>query len=183
MASQTAILAQLGPGWRYDRKTRGYLSDTGERLSRRQADKRYGLLKQQGYGSYEEKAAARQAKGIAPGPGRGHKGQLLHREFSAPVYDTSAPDGWRMARLDLNKRDASLVGTLWAEYDGGSMLHSSNEFKRKYDHRVVHDKVTHARYELVGDMDLLNRWYDALTDEERDELWEMLYERRWSHAA
>ena len=34
------------------------------------------------------------------------------------------------------------------------MLHGPDEFKRKYDHRVVHDKVTHARYELVGDMDL-----------------------------
>jgi hypothetical protein len=165
-----------GVGWEYQPRTRGWLNTaTGERLSRRQYDVRYGRLAAQGYRSYEAKARVRRETGVEPGPARGRR---IDRLFRTPVYDATAPDGWRIVELNLNKRDASLVGSLWANYDGGSILHPPAEFKRRFDHRVVHDRITGARYELVGDMDILNRWLDSLDDQEQSEFWELLYRRQ-----
>ncbi len=164
-----------GAGWVYQPRTRGWLNtDTGERLSRRQFDIRYGRLAAQGYRTPEEQARIRRETGVEVGPARGRR---IDRVFRTPVYDGAAPDGWRIVELHLNKRDASKVGSLWAQYDGGSLLHPAAEFKRRFDHRVVHDRFTGERYELVGDVDILTPWLDRLDDEEREELWELLYRK------
>jgi hypothetical protein len=177
---QSAILAQLGPGWQYDSKTRGfYHPQTGERLSRRQADVRYGRLAEEGYRSYEGKAFVRREIGEEKRPARG---RVLHRYFRVPVYAVSGT-GMVIALLDLGKKDAALVGAFWDAFNGGSLVHSAAEFKKRFDRRVIHDKGTRARYHLVGDLDLLSRWLDSLTDEDRDELWETLYLRHWGEAA
>jgi hypothetical protein len=58
-------LANLGLDWQYNPKTRGAFNiSTGEKLSRRQFDKTVGLLKQQGFTSFEEKASKRKAEGL-----------------------------------------------------------------------------------------------------------------------
>jgi Lhr-like helicase len=60
-----AVAQRIGQDWHYDPKTRGIKNTaTGEKLSRRQFDKRYGLLKEQGYQSFEQKGKARKEVGL-----------------------------------------------------------------------------------------------------------------------
>jgi Lhr-like helicase len=60
-----AVAQRIGVDWHYDTKTRGIKNTaTGEKLSRRQFDKTYGLLKEQGYTSFEEKGKKRKALGL-----------------------------------------------------------------------------------------------------------------------
>jgi len=76
-----------GSGWRHDPKTRGYTNArTGEVLSRRQYDKRFGTLAREGFSTYEAEARARRAKGLAPGAARGRDRPhtLLSRRSTAP---------------------------------------------------------------------------------------------------
>jgi len=62
MSSVKQALEKLGSGWKYDSKTRGATNlETGEKISRRQLDKNYGLLSSQGFTSYEQKAKSRPA--------------------------------------------------------------------------------------------------------------------------
>jgi hypothetical protein len=52
--------------WAYDSRTRGFENvRTGERISRRQVDKLYGTLADEGFTSYEAKAKSRRAMGLA----------------------------------------------------------------------------------------------------------------------
>jgi hypothetical protein len=104
-----------GSGWRYHSKTRGYANiRTGETLSRRQYDKRFGILAREGFGSYEAKARARRAQGILPGAARGRetalaryyrvvqrlrKGEFLTR--AAKAEGTTPATVWR---LDQDRR-------------------------------------------------------------------------------
>jgi len=56
---------QLGAGWHYDAKQRGiYNAKKGLIISRRQFDKYYGLLKKQGFKSFEEKRDTRKKQGV-----------------------------------------------------------------------------------------------------------------------
>jgi hypothetical protein len=173
MASQTAILAQLGPSWRYDRRTRGYISDSGERISRRQADVRYGRLKEQGFTSYESKAAARRQAGVEPGPARG---RTVTRTFQVPHYDSSA-FGMTIEPVSLDKRTASRMGRYWSDYQAAITFGRLDWdiFRKRWDRRVVWDKAHSQRMELVGDVDLILRYMDTLTDEEQEDLWANIY--------
>ena len=61
----TRLERERGKGWEYDKKTRGVVNvNTGERLSRRQFDKTYGLLKEQGFRGFEEKRDYRKEQKI-----------------------------------------------------------------------------------------------------------------------
>jgi hypothetical protein len=174
-------------GWQYQPRTRSWVNPaTGERLSRRQYDRRYGRLAAQGFRSPEAQAAARRAAGLPPGPARGRKGQRLLRVLPAIVYDETSASGWRKVdAIAVNKRTASLLGEYLGCLRGETAMGMGDPaaFKRRFDRRVIRDIVTGERYRLVGDLDLLLRGYDMLTEEEQQELWEVLYEKRWSYVA
>ncbi len=56
---QALIKATGDKTWAYDKNTRGVFNAEGQKLSRRQFDKTYGLLSQQGFSGFEEKAKTR----------------------------------------------------------------------------------------------------------------------------
>jgi hypothetical protein len=184
---QTAQAPPPGAGWRYNPKTRGWRNTrTGETLSRRQYDERYGRLARRGIPTPEAQARQRRAAGEAPGPARGRKGQRLLRRLPAIVYDETSASGWRKVdAVAVNKRTASLLGEYWARVQGETAFGRGDPaaFKRRFDRRVIRDIVTGERYQLVGDLDLLLRGYDMLTEDDQQELWEVLYEKRWSGVA
>lgn len=63
MATPKQAVLQLGPNWRYDPRTRGARNiKSGATVSRRQLEKRYGRLQEEGYTSFEAKAKARAAQ-------------------------------------------------------------------------------------------------------------------------
>jgi hypothetical protein len=65
MAAPREAVRHLGPGWIYDPRTRGARNlATGDRISRRQLDRRYGALATEQFTSYERKAKARAASGL-----------------------------------------------------------------------------------------------------------------------
>ena len=70
-------------------KTRGFVNaNTGQRISRRQYDKRFGALKRGGYVSYESKAkAARKRNPVrqALRPARGRRSERLNFAFKHPT--------------------------------------------------------------------------------------------------
>jgi hypothetical protein len=183
---QTAQAPPPGAGWQYNPKTRGWRNTaTGEKLSRRQYDERFGRLARQGISTPEAQAPARRAAGEAPGPGRGRTGQRLLRTMPAIVYDANAPGGVRRISVAVDLRTSRLLGPYWSRLKGETAMGMGDpdEFKRRFDRRVIRDIVTGARYELVGDLDVLLRYYDTLTEDEQTELWEILYEKRWSAVA
>jgi hypothetical protein len=149
---QTAQAPPPGAGWRYNPKTRGWRNTrTGEILSRRQYDERYGRLARQGIPTPEAQARQRRAAGLPPGPGRGRKGWRLLRVFPAIVYDPTAAGGVRrQADIAVNKRTASLLGEYWGRLKSETAMGMGdpNAFKRRFDRRIVRDIVSGARYEL-----------------------------------
>jgi hypothetical protein len=93
---------------------------TGEVLSRRQYDKRFGLLASERFGSYEAKARARRAQGLLPGAARGRvtalaryyrvvqrlrKGELLTR--AAKAEGTTPTTVWRF------NQDRRIIGKVY----------------------------------------------------------------------
>lgn len=72
MATPRQVAVQLNrdrsrgpPAWVYDPRSRGLVNAvSGARISRRQLDKQYGVLAEEGHASYEAKAEARRATGM-----------------------------------------------------------------------------------------------------------------------
>lgn len=166
-----ALQRAVGGKWVYDKKTRGaYNPETGERISRRQLDVNYGILKDQGFKGYEQKSKIRKTQNMTGfRPVKGHKMWIRKRFdsrdemvaflksgagtdyiFRVFIFGEPQKERWKSGRMtiDAGSGDIGLFADQIAPEGAESLGNEYGKDPEQFEHRFKADKIKY--YELVA---------------------------------